>query len=149
MYGVVQMPSRIFATTGTSVSVLFFDKSGTQKDVVLIDASKRGHEEKDGNNIRTFLDATEIDEIVNTFLNKEEKENFSVVVEHKDIKKKGYSLSAGQYFDIKIEYEPISNDEFNSNIKMIKQNLSDLFESAREIETRIINTTDKIAITNE
>ena len=149
VYGVVQMPSRIFATTGTSVSVLFFDKSGTQKDVVLIDASKRGHEEKDGNNIRTFLDATEIDEIVNTFLNKEEKENFSVVVEHKDIKKKGYSLSAGQYFDIKIEYEPISNDEFNSNIKMIKQILSDLFESAREIETRIINTTDKIAITNE
>lgn len=36
--GVVSMPSNIFATTGTNVSILFMDR-GNQGDVVLIDAS--------------------------------------------------------------------------------------------------------------
>ncbi|MDR2965950.1 MAG: type I restriction-modification system subunit M, partial [Treponema sp.] len=40
--GCVSMPSNVFATTGTNVSVLFFDNSRTTKKVVLIDASKLG-----------------------------------------------------------------------------------------------------------
>lgn len=40
--GVVSMPSNIFATTGTSVSVLFLDKANTKGDIVLMDASKLG-----------------------------------------------------------------------------------------------------------
>ena len=39
--GVVSMPSNIFATTGTNVSILFIDKTN-KGDVVLIDASKLG-----------------------------------------------------------------------------------------------------------
>lgn len=144
VYGVVQMPSKIFATTGTNVSVLFFDKSAQQENVVLIDASHMGYEEKDGNNIRTFLAPQEIDTIVDTFLKKEAKENFSVVVTHDEIKKKGYSLSAGQYFDVKIEYEPITDEEYKSRISSFKQNLTKLFNSAHDLETKIISTTDKI-----
>ena len=41
--GVVSMPSNIFATTGTNVSILFID-AGNKDDVVLIDASNLGHE---------------------------------------------------------------------------------------------------------
>ena len=144
IYGVVSMPSRIFATTGTNVSVLFFDMSGKQDKVVLIDASKMGYEEKDGNNIRTFLAQEEIDKIVYTFNNKKPVEDFSVVVSHEDIKKKGYSLSAGQYFDVKIEYDPITDDEFRSRISTFKQNLTKLFNSAHDLETKILSTTDKI-----
>ena len=40
--GVVSMPSNIFATTGTNVSVIFLDKSNTEGQVVLVDASKLG-----------------------------------------------------------------------------------------------------------
>ena len=144
IYGVVSMPSRIFATTGTNVSVLFFDMSGKQDKVVLIDASKMGYEEKDGNNIRTFLAQEEIDKIVYTFNNKKPVEDFSVVVSHEDIKKKDYSLSAGQYFDVKIEYDPITDDEFRSRISTFKQNLTKLFNSAHDLETKILSTTDKI-----
>lgn len=39
--GVVSMPSNIFATTGTNVSILFIDASNKEK-VVLIDASNLG-----------------------------------------------------------------------------------------------------------
>ena len=138
------MPPKLFATTGTEVSVLFFDRSGQQKDVVLIDASKMGHEEKNGNNIRTFLAPTEIDTIVNTFLKKEKTDNFSVVLSHEDIKKKNYSLSAGQYFDVKIEYDPITDEEFKSKISTFRQNLTKLFNSAHDLETKILSTTDKI-----
>ncbi len=144
VYGVVQMPSKIFATTGTNVSVLFFDKSGKKDKVVLIDASRMGHDEKDGNNQRTFLDPAEINTIVDTFQKKEAKEEFSVVVTHDDIKKKGYSLSAGQYFDVRIEYEPITDEEYKSRISSFKQNLTKLFNSAHDLETKIISTTDKI-----
>lgn len=144
VYGVVKMPSKIFATTGTNVSVLFFDNSKKQDKVVLIDASNMGHDEKDGNNMRTFLDSTEIDTIVETFLKKEAKEDFSVVVSHEEIKKKKYSLSAGQYFDVKIEYDPITDEEYKSKISTFKQNLSKLFSRAHDLETKIISTTDKI-----
>ena len=103
-----------------------------------------GHDEKDGNNMRTFLDPKEIDTIVETFLKKEAKEDFSVVVSHEDIKKKKYSLSAGQYFDVKIEYDPITDEEYKSKISTFKQNLSKLFSRAHDLETKIISTTDKI-----
>jgi type I restriction enzyme M protein len=39
--GVVSMPSNIFATTGTNVSVLFIDKQN-KGDVILVDAAKLG-----------------------------------------------------------------------------------------------------------
>lgn len=148
IYGVVSMPSRIFATTGTNVSVLFFDKSGKQNDVVLIDASHKGHDEKDGNNIRTFLDTTEINDIVNTFLNKEAKEDFSVVVSHDDIKKKGYSLSAGQYFDVKIEYEDISNEEFNERINSYKEKINLLQFKDAEIYSELSKQLEKLIFTD-
>lgn len=48
IYGVVSMPSNVFATTGTNVSVLFFDKSAQADKVILIDASKLGEEYKEG-----------------------------------------------------------------------------------------------------
>lgn len=41
--GVVSMPSNIFATTGTSVSIIFIDKSRNDEDeILLIDATKMG-----------------------------------------------------------------------------------------------------------
>ena len=58
---------------------------------------------------RRLLD-NEIDLIVNTFRNKEVVEDFSVAVSYDEIKEKGYSLSAGQYFDIKIDYVDITEE---------------------------------------
>mgnify|MGYP000858532142 CR=1 FL=1 len=60
--------SSIFATTGTNVSVLFFDKSATTDKVILIDASKLGEEYQEGNNKKKRLRPFEVDKIVNTFL---------------------------------------------------------------------------------
>lgn len=149
IYGVVQMPSNIFATTGTNVSVLFFDNSRKQEQVVLIDASKLGHDEKDGNNTRRFLDPEEIDVIVDTFLKREAKEDFSVVVSHDEIKQKNYSLSAGQYFDIKIDYVAITEEEFNNRIANYNNILTKQFKENNKLGLEILSKLKQLKLSKE
>ena len=138
IYGCVSMPSNVFATTGTNVSVLFFDKSCSHDKVILIDASKLGEEYKEGNNQKRRLRPFEIDKIVNTFKNKETVEDFSVAVSYKEIKEKGCSLSAGQYFDIKIDHIDITEEEFNKRMTEYKQTLSQQFEESHRLEEEIM-----------
>jgi type I restriction enzyme M protein len=57
--GVVSMPSNIFATTGTNVSILVIDKANTKGDIVLMDASKMGTTVKEGKNQKTLLSPEE------------------------------------------------------------------------------------------
>lgn len=134
--GVVSMPSNIFATTGTNVSIVFLD---TQNDgnAVLIDASNLGRTVKEGKNQKTVLDPQEEQQIINTFVNKEAIGDFSVVVSYDDIKVKNYSLSAGQYFEVKIEYVDITAKEFNSKMKSFEANLNGLFAESKELENEI------------
>lgn len=140
------MPSNVFATTGTNVSVLFFDNSRKADKVVLIDASKLGEEYKDGNNQRKRLRDFEIEKIVNTFLEKKAEEGFSVVVTHDEIKAKGYTLSAGQYFDVKIEYVPITADEFNAKINGFKSRLAELNAKGAELDRTIAENLNRLSL---
>ena len=136
--GVVSMPSNVFATTGTNVSVLFFDKGKSNDEVVLIDASKLGEEYKEGTNQKRRLRDFEIDKIVETFRDKKKVDDFSVVVTFDEIKEKGYSLSAGQYFDIKIDYVDITEDEFNQRMNDYKQMLTEQFAESHRLENEIM-----------
>ena len=146
IYGVVSMPPNVFATTNTSVSVLFFDNSKKQEKVVIIDASQMGETYKDGTTQRTRLLPEEIDKIVNTFLNKEVVDKFSAVVTHDKIKEKNYSLSAGSYFDIVIKHIDITNDEFKQRVNGIKSKLKAMFAEGKTWEEKIFSQLDKMSI---
>jgi len=136
--GVVSMPPNIFATTGTNVSVIFIDKTNSDDKVVLMDASKLGRKIKlDGKNEKTVLSSGEEELIIKTFNNKEQADDLSVVVNYNDIKDKNYSLSAGQYFDIKIEYVDITKEEFNKKIFEYQDNLIKYFKESKELEDHI------------
>jgi type I restriction enzyme M protein len=135
--GVVSMPSNIFATTGTNVSILFIDKTNTKGDIVLMDASKLGAKVKDGKNQKTLLSADEEQTIINTFNQHEAVADFTVVVSYDDIKAKNYSFSAGQYFDVKIEYTDISPAEFEAKMTGFKTNLDKLFAESGDLEIEI------------
>ena len=141
--GVVSMPSNIFANTGTNVSVVFIDKSGVDKPV-LIDASKLGETIKENGNQKTKLRTEEIQQIVNTFRNKEVVEDFSVTPTFDEIKEKGYSFSAGQYFDIKIDYVDITEDEFNRRMNNFKTTLRQQFSESHRLEEEILKQLDCI-----
>lgn len=134
--GVVSMPSNIFATTGTSVSIIFLDKTNTE-EVVLIDASNLGIKVKEGKNQKTVLSEIEEQQIIDTFNNKKNIEDLSVVVTYDKIKTKDFSLSAGQYFEVKIEYIDISSEEFELKIKGFKNNLNVMFEDSRVLSDEI------------
>lgn len=136
--GVVSMPSNIFATTGTNVSILFMDR-GNQGDVVLIDASGLGETVKDGKNQKTVLTEAEEAQIISTFNEKKAIDDFSVVVSYEEIAAKNYSLSAGQYFDVKIEYVDISQDEFEEKLRAFSSNLDRFFGESRDLEVEIKN----------
>ena len=135
--GVVSMPSNIFATTGTNVSVLFIDKTNTTGDIVLMDASRLGTTIKDGKNQKTLLSPEEEDLIINTFNHREAREDFTVVVSYEQITEKNYSFSAGQYFDVKIEYIDITPKQFTARMDGFRQNLDSLFAESKDLEKEI------------
>ncbi len=135
--GVISMPSNIFATTGTNVSILFLDKATTKGNIVLMDASKLGTTVKEGKNQKTLLSDAEEQLIINTFNRHEAVEDFTVVVSYDQIKEKNYSFSAGQYFEVKIEYTDISPDEFTSQIATFQSKLNSLFAESKELENEI------------
>ena len=134
--GVVSMPSNIFATTGTNVSIIFIDKAN-QGDVVLIDASGLGETVKEGKNQKTVLTTTEEGQIIAAFNGKQAVDDFSVVVSYDDIANKNYSLSAGQYFEVKIEYTDIMPEEFAAKMQGFSDNLDSLFAESKDLEIEI------------
>ncbi|MCI1230863.1 MAG: type I restriction-modification system subunit M [Lactobacillus delbrueckii] len=145
--GVVSMPSNIFATTGTNVSVVFIDKGRTEKQekVFLVDASKLGSKVKEDNGIqKTVLSNDEEQQIINSFVNNEVIEDFSVSVKLKDIKARNYSLSAGQYFPVKIEYVEMTQDEFNKKVMEYNGELRTLFENEKTLENNLLNSLETV-----
>ena len=135
--GVVSMPSNIFATTGTNVSILFIDRANKAGKVLLVDASKLGDKVKEGKNQKTVLREDEIEKIVKTFAKQEVIDDFSVEVTYDQLKEKNYSFSAGQYFEVKIEYVELTQEEFNNKMKEFSNNLDKYFSEGKALEDEI------------
>ena len=141
--GAVNMPPNIFATTGTKVSILFIDKAN-KEEVVLIDASRLGETIKEGKNKKTLLTKDDEIKIINTFCKKEASDDFSVVMSYEDIKAKNYSLSAGQFFEVKIDYVNISPQEFSEQLKEFSQKLDKLNDQSSKTELEIKKQLDSL-----
>ncbi len=137
--GVVSMPSNIFATTGTNVSILFLDKKNKGK-VVLMDASGLGVKIKEGKNQKTVLTEIEEQQIIDVFNDKKVVDEFSEIVSYDDIKEQNYSLSAGQYFEVKIDHVDISEKEFKLKKKKSQEKLKDLFSKSQGLSKNILKT---------
>mgnify|MGYP002752247011 CR=1 FL=1 len=86
----------------------------------------------------------EIEQIVTTFRKRESVDDFSVCVSYDDIKGKGYSLSAGQYFDIKIDYVDITEEEFKARMTSFRQTLTEQFAESRRLEEEIMRQLDSL-----
>lgn len=142
--GVISMPSNIFATTGTNVSIIILDKSIQNEKVLLIDASNLGDKIKEGKNQKTVLSPEEIMKIEDTFINQIIETDFSVLVSLEEIEEKNYSFSAGQYFDVKIEYQEITQEEFKDSIKEYKSKLEQLEKESNNLFSDIIKSLEEL-----
>ncbi len=104
---------------------------------MLIDASKLGEKRKEGKNQKTVLCPDEVKKIEDTFIKQEIVEGFSVSVTYEQIAEKNYSLSAGQYFEVKIEFVELTEDEFNQKMATYSLNLDKLFAEGKSLEDEI------------
>lgn len=145
--GAVSMPSNVFATTGTNVSVLFIEKNHCG-DIILIDASKLGTKVKVDDQQRTVLSREEIDYIIDTFNSATPVDEFCVLVNEERITEKKYSFSAGQYFDIKMEYVELAPDEFDSIIREHEKRLEQLFIEGEKIQIQLLRELKKVHYEN-
>ena len=64
-------------------------------------------------------------------------EDFSISVTYDQIKEKNYSFSAGQYFDVKIEYVEMTQEEFDAKMKSYEEELDKLFAEGDELNKQI------------
>lgn len=136
--GVISMPSNIFATTGTNVSILFIDSENVDGKVVLMDASNLGTKVKtDGKNQKTVLSPEEIQSIIDNFISGTPNDGFCVAVDYNEIKSKKYSYSAGQYFDVNIEYTELTPEEFAEKMGDFTTRLGNLFTEGQQLEDEI------------
>jgi len=138
LQGVISMPANIFATTGTNVSIVFIDRKNKNGKIVLMDASNLGEKVKvDGKNQKTVLSKEEISKIINTFNSEEAVDDFSAIVDYADIEAKKLSFSAGQYFEVKMEYVDITEKEFNIKIQEFTNRLENMFAKGSKLEAEI------------
>lgn len=137
--GVVSMPANIFATTGTSVSIIFIDKARTEEDknIILVDATKIGKKVSLEDGQRTILSIEDEKLIIDTFKGKNVVDDFSALVTKEKIQNRSYSFLAGQYYPTKMVYVPISEDEFNENINKLSKEIADLFDEGNLLEKQI------------
>ena len=95
--GVISMPSNIFATTGTNVSVLILDKKHIGKSALLMDATELGSVVKEGKAQKTVLSEADNQLIIDTFNKRQNVEHFAHLVDFEKIVSKNYSFSPSQY----------------------------------------------------
>lgn len=142
--GVISMPSNIFANTGTNVSVLFIDKENQNQNIMLIDASQMGDKIKEGKNQRTVLRPEEIEQIENSFILRNEIDDFSVLVTNEQIINKKYSFSAGQYFKIKVNFTEVTKEDFEKTVKAHSDTLNQLFDEGNKLTKEIQSELENI-----
>lgn len=126
--GVIHFPSQIFATTGTSVSVIFIDKTKTNKKIFLMDASDLGEKINLDDGQRTVLKKAEENKIMKYFKEEIEEPEFSVVINNNEAIEQNYKINAGRYVEIK----PLELD-YNIDKKLKELNAS-IEQSIRESE---------------
>ena len=146
---VVSMPSNVFANTGTNVSVIFLNKGKQDDQVQLIDASKLGQKVKEKGLQKTVLSQDDIKKIVDTAINREDVDDFSIIVSLDEIKDKNYSFSAGQYFPVKIEYVELTQDEFEEKMQEYQEKLEKLFNEESDLKDKILRNLTRLSFKKE
>ena len=71
-------------------------------------------------------------------------DDFSVAVTYDEIKEKKYSLAAGQYFDVKIEYVELSQEEFSEKLQTYANKLQDCFDEGNRLQAEIMVQLKKV-----
>jgi type I restriction enzyme M protein len=134
------MPSNIFATTGTNVSIIFIDKTNKTGKAVLVDASNLGTKIKDGKNQKTLLSEEDDQKIIDTINTAEAIDGFSAVKTFDELKAGKYSFNPGGYFDVRIEHVELSQQEFAKAMSESREKLTAMFKESKSLEKEVLSS---------
>lgn len=135
---VIGLPSNLFYSTGIPVCILVLKKCKKEDDVLFINASEHFTKEKRQNT----LSEEHLNNIVETYKFRYERERYSRRVSMDEIKKNDYNLNISRYVST-AEPEPIINlEEVNSKLteinKSIKANTDKHNEYLKELGLKLI-----------
>ncbi len=118
---VIGLPSNLFYSTGIPVCILVLKKCKKKDDVLFINASEHFNKEKRQNT----LSEKHLDNIVETYKFRNERERYSRRVSMDEIKKNDYNLNISRYVST-------AEDEIQIDLKEVNIKLTEINESINE-----------------
>lgn len=112
---IIQLPQDLFYGTSIATCIMVLKKNKNENKTLFIDASKEFIKVTNGNK----LTKENIDTILETFANREEKEHFSILVPNKQIEEEEYNISVSTYVEPEDTREIIDIDKLNAEIEQI------------------------------
>jgi len=126
---VIQLPENLFFGTSIATCILVMAKNKTENKVLFIDASKEFKKETNNN----ILEEKNIENIVEEFKNRSDKEYFSRYVDKNEIEENDYNLSVSTYVEKEDTREIIDIKVLNKEIEETVIKIDVLRASINEI----------------
>ena len=126
---VIQLPENLFFGTSIATCILVMAKNKTENKVLFIDASKEFKKETNNN----ILEEKNIENIVEEFRNRSDKEYFSRYVDKGEIEENDYNLSVSTYVEKEDTREIIDIKVLNKEIEETVIKINELRASINEI----------------
>ena len=130
---VIQLPSGLFFGTGIQTCILVLKKSKPDNKVLFVNAEREFSKEGTLNK----LTEANRDEILSTFVNRDDKPHFSRLVPFDEIKENDYTLSVSTYVDAEDTREVIDIQALNAEIEDIVKKQAALRFSVDAIVQRL------------
>lgn len=118
---VIGLPSNLFFGTGIPAAVLVFRHGKTDTNTLFIDASREYQEGKNQNKLRD----TDIQKIVDTYLNRTEIEKYSKRASLQEIRDNDYNLNIPRYVDTFEEEAEIDVAAVQQEIELLEEQLQE------------------------
>lgn len=123
---VIGLPSNLFYSTGIPVCILVLKKCKKEEDVLFINASEHYKKGKRQNTLRDGKDGepeNDIQQIVETYQFRQERERYSRKVSLEEIEKNGYNLNISRYVSTSTEEVKIDLREVNAQLESINERI--------------------------
>lgn len=131
---VIQLPDNLFFGTSIATCILVMAKNKTENKVLFIDASQEFKKETNNN----ILSEKNIENILQEFRDRSDKEYFSRYVDLSEIKENDYNLSVSSYVEKEDTREKIDikvlNKEIAQTVKKIDELRVSIDQIVRELE---------------
>ncbi len=130
---VIQLPSNLFFGTSIATCIMVLKKNKADNKTLFIDATKECIKVTKNNK----LTPDNIENIVNTFANREEKAHFSHLAAYDEVVENDYNLSISTYVEAEDTREKVDIVKLNAEIEEIVKREDELRAAIREIIAEI------------